>query len=335
MNLQDYLPTGFNGAVSIRKHGKLVAQKAFGYADLANKVPNKLHTRFQTGSASKTFTAVAIMQLVEMALLTIDTSLNQIFDFDLGEINSDVTVRDLLTHTSGIPDYYDESESKTYADLWKDKPNYSVRGADDILPLFLSKPMQFEPGEKFKFNHAGYVLLGMIIEKVTGLPFDDYLRQAVFQPAGMNETGYFELDRLPADCACAYIPADIARTSYYSNIYSVDVKGSGAGGAFTTVLDMDRFWDALLRHKLLKPYITSQMLGLQAKGENGADYGYGIWLKTSPTAKLAPYLFAQDPGINFISEYDPESEILATIISNTSNDVKAVLDDLLADSTNW
>ena len=99
----------------------------------------------------------------------------------------------------------------------------------------------YSKGEKFQYNNTGFVVLGLIIEKVTENLFDDYLRENIFVLCGMCDTGYYELDRLPAKCANAYI-FDTERKEYYTNIYSVDVKGTGAGGAFTTVSDIEKFW---------------------------------------------------------------------------------------------
>ena len=95
----------------------------------------------------------------------------------------------LLNHTSGIPDYFNESIMEEYADLWQNFPNYKIRKSMDLLPLFINKPMMYKAGEKFQYNNSGFVVLGLIIEKITGLLFDEYLNEIIFLPCGMNNTG--------------------------------------------------------------------------------------------------------------------------------------------------
>ncbi len=113
---------------------------------------------------------------------------------DFKEIDPNITVSQLLTHTSGIPDYFDESKMDNYADLWRDYPNYKIRESKDLIPLFINKPMMYRPGEKFQYNNTGFVVLRLIIEAITSMGFDKYLEENVFVPRGMANTGYFELD---------------------------------------------------------------------------------------------------------------------------------------------
>jgi len=189
----------------------------------------------------------------------------------------------------------------------------------DLLPLFINKPMMYKPGEKFQYNNSGYVILGIIIERITGLLFDDYLLENIFQPCEMENTGYYELDRLPAKCANSYI-LDKNRNEYYTNIYSVDVKGTGAGGAFTTVHDIENFWDNLLCGKLISNNLLKEMLSLQID-DDYYSYGYGIWLKRTKEGILEPFFQGSDPGVSFISSYDKNKKINITIISNFGNNV--------------
>lgn len=122
--------------------------------------------------------------------------MGKLLDIDLNYIDGDVTVEQLLNHTSGVPDYFDETVMDEYEELWTNYPNYKIRCSSDLLPLFIDKPMMYPKGEKFQYNNTGYVLLAMIIEKVTGLLFDQYLKVNVFDVCDMESTGYYELDRL-------------------------------------------------------------------------------------------------------------------------------------------
>lgn len=314
MNIQDSIPADFSGCVLVTKNGSTLFEGSFGYADLPNKIQNKSGTRFATASAGKAFVAVGILQLIESGRLRLDSTIGELLDLDLKAIDRSITVEQLLTHTSGIPDYFDESTMDEYDELWRDYPNYKIRSSSDLLPLFIDKEMMYPAGSRFQYNNTGFVVLGLIIEKLTGMVFDEYLQKNVFEPCGMADTGYYELDRLPERCANSYI-RDEKRGGYYTNIYSVDAKGTGAGGAFTTVGDVQRFWDKLLSWSLLSTAMTKAMLIPHAGGD-GAGYGYGIWLDRAADGSFTPHFEGCDPGVSFISSYDTVSKLCITAVSN-------------------
>ena len=185
----------FRGNAYIIKSDEVLLNYSGGYADMANEIPNTLNTRFATASMGKTFVAVGILQLIEAGKLKFDDTLGTILDIDLKSIDPGVTVKQLLNHTSGVPDYFDESVMDDYEALWTDYPNYRIRHNEDMLPLFIDKPMMYPKGEKFQYNNTGYILLAMIIEKITGLDFDIYLKRNVFDACGMDSTGYFAFDK--------------------------------------------------------------------------------------------------------------------------------------------
>lgn len=167
------------------------------------------------------------------------------------------------------------------------------------------------------------MLLALIIETVTGMEFDQYLKANVFDVCGMESTGYYELDRLPAKCANHYIRcAD--KKSYRTNIYSTDVKGTGAGGAFVTVKDIIRFWNGLLEGKLLSKGLVSEILRKQSG--DGSDpeegyYGYGMWIIDNPKGEDFAYFQGLDPGVSFLSEYNPNNGMISVLISNYGDNV--------------
>mgnify|MGYP000874974502 CR=1 FL=1 len=320
VNIEEIIDNEFRGCISIKKQGETLFERAYGYSDLYNQVPNTMDTRFATASAGKVFVAAAILQLVEQGRIALESTIGSILEFSLHNIDPDVTVEQLLTHTSGIPDYFDEEIMDDYADLWRDFPNYRIRKSSDLLPLFITKPMMFSKGEKFFYNNAGFVMLGLVIEAVTKKPFDQYLKECIFDPVGMDRTGYYELDRLPEKCASNYI-YDEEKCEYYTNIFSVDAKGTGAGGAFTTIGDVEKFWNGLLSYQLLSPEMTQKMLKPYSKNTSEDDYGYGIWLKN----ETLPYFTGKDPGVSFISAYELEKGILVTIVSNFEDNVWKML----------
>ncbi|MDK2967745.1 serine hydrolase domain-containing protein [Lacrimispora sp.] len=317
MNIKKIIPTGFSGCISISQKDRILYQKAYGYADLPNKVLNNMDTRFATASAGKVFVAVGILQLVEQGKLHLEDTIGALLDLDWEQIDTEITVMQLLTHTSGIPDYFDESVMTEYEDLWVDFPNYRIRSNKDLLPLFIHKPMMYTKGSRFQYNNTGFVVLAMILEQITGMEFDKYLENSIFVPCNMAHTGYYELDRLPARCAANYI-FDRERNDFRTNIYSVDAKGTGAGGAFTSIGDIRLFWKNLLSYKLLSPVMTENMLSRHS-GESQC-YGYGIWLKKAGN-NYNPYFQGCDPGVSFISSFDREKQILVTLVSNYGDNV--------------
>lgn len=322
MNYDDLIPNDFSGVVSIRRSGDVLYRKAFGFADLPNQIPNEDVTKFATASAGKAFVANGILKLIEQQKLAFDSCIGDILDFDLNQIDPKITIKQLLNHTSGIPDYFDESIMENYADLFIDYPSYKIRTSMDLLPLFIDKPMMYPRGDKFQYNNTGFAVLGLVIEKITGLPFDKYLDTEVFAACGMVNTGYYELDRLPAKCANAYI-FDEVNQEYYTNIYSVDAKGTGAGGAFTTVIDVEKFWDGLNSGKIIG---ESMLKLMQSPQVDEQSYGYGLWMQKLPNGKSLPYFQGYDPGVSFKSSYDTENHLSITLISNFGQNVWSLHD---------
>ena len=326
----DIIPEDFSGAVLVSKEDTLLFGKGFGFADISNQTYNTLDTKFQTASAGKFFVAVGIMQLIEAGRLSLDSQIGDLLYFDLHQIDRKITIRQLLNHTSGIPDYCDESIVTDYAELWVDFPNYKIRKSKDLLPLFIEKPMMYPAGEKFQYNNSGYVMLGLVIESVTDRLFDEYLTENVFRPCGMLDTGYYELDRLPAKCANSYI-LDESNQEYYTNIYSVDAKGTGAGGAFTTVLDVEKLWKNLLNGHLVSMPTLTDMISVQSCDEEDY-YGYGVWLKKVDETFFLPFFQGGDPGVSFISRYNPDRRLRVHIVSNKGQKVMKLASEIEAAS---
>ena len=311
------------GAAYIVRNDEVLYSCCGGFADLANEIPTTHETRFATASMGKTFVATGILQLIEKGILKLEDTLGDILDTDLKEIDPNVTVKHLLTHTSGVPDYFDESVMNDYEALWTDYPNYRIRHNSDMFPLFIDKPMMYPKGQRFQYNNTGYILLAGIIEKVTGMSFDEYLRQNVFDVCGMDSTGYFELDRLPARCANSYICCG-RPDEYKLNIYSVGAKGTGDGGAFVTVKDIVRFWKGLIDHKLLSAETVNEMFSKQSgdgKDPEEGYYGYGVWIIDTPGGQDYVYMQGIDDGVSAISEYNPNNGMITVILSNYGDNV--------------
>lgn len=292
---------------------------AKGLADRANERPNAVTTRFGIASGSKIFTAVAILQLVEKGELALDDVLSRL----LPELfpDFDVTIHQLLTHTSGIPDYFDEEEMDDFEELWQTLPMYSMKSGIDFVPLFNRKPMMFTPGEKFHYNNAGFIALGLVIEKITGMAFTEAAEQQIFAPADMTSSGYFRLDRLPAQTAFGYIDeGDLWRT----NQYAIPIQGGADGGAFVTAGDMAAFWERLMDGTLLSEQMLKTMLMPHAATEKGA-YGYGLWLELHDEGTAKYHIMGYDPGVSFHSAYYPADRSILTVLSNKSEGALEVM----------
>jgi CubicO group peptidase (beta-lactamase class C family) len=312
---EEYLGDRFSGVISIADGDRVVAWRAAGDANRAESIANGLDTRFQIASGCKAFTAVAICQLVDAGRFALDSPLRDCVDPELlGGLDERITIRHLLTHTSGITSYFEEDVDPDHAALWLDRPVYRMRTARDFLPMFVDKPMKSPAGTRFEYNDGGYVLLGLVIEEVTGVPFGDHVRDAVLLPAGMVDSGYFHADRLPARTAYAYVKGVPGDGGWRTNVFAVPIVGGGDGGAYATAPDLVRFWRALVGGRLLSPELTAAVLEPQtATGmeEPHGRYGLGVWLSDA-------YCFVEgaDPGVEMISGYFPDSGVSITLIAN-------------------
>lgn len=311
----------FSGVVRIRAGEDVVFSDAFGYSNRSDAIPNTVSTRFGTASGTKTFTAIAVCQLIEAGGLSLDRRLTDVVDLDLPHFNPSVTIRQLLTHTSGVPDYFDEEEldaQADFGDVWASLPVYRVRAPSDLLPLFQDEPMKFEPGERFSYNNGGYVLLGLAIEAASGVNYADYVERNVFAPAGMTDSGFFEMNALPPHTAYGYL--DDGRT----NIYEMSMKGMPDGGAFVTAPDMSSFWDALYGHRVLGPDMTAMFLQPHVVADPGGDderyYGYGMWVAAGDGVASRYTISGADPGVAFLSTRFVSNSVELTIIGNTESD---------------
>jgi CubicO group peptidase (beta-lactamase class C family) len=308
----------FSGVVSVREQDEVIFNHAFGFANMAEQFPNTPYTRFGMASGAKTFTSVAVCQLVERGLISFNARLKDCLDVPLPHFDPAVTVHHLLSHSSGIPDYFDEAVMDDYEALWRERPMYTLRTPMDFLPLFSGEAMKSKPGARWVYNNAGFVILGLVIEQHSGMAFQDYVGRHIFHPCGMTDSGYFAMDRLPAGTALGYIP--VGDDEWRTNIYSIPIVGGPDGGAYTTVPDMGKFWDALMDGRLLNRATITRMLtpywSTRLEDED-TSYGYGIWIKQEKGEPLAYYMLGEDPGVAFVSGIYPASRIQFSLMGNT------------------
>ncbi|WP_042474915.1 serine hydrolase domain-containing protein [Bacillus ndiopicus] len=307
----------FSGSVLVEEGtSKLSLNQSFGYANRSEQIHNNASTRFGIASGCKLFTAIAICQLVEKGQLSFQTKLSDCLQQHFSTFDPEITIHHLLTHTSGIPDYFDEEIMADFEELWVTNPMYHIRKLSDFLHLFQNQSMKYRVGERFHYNNAGYILLGLIVEQATGETFSDYVQAAIFDKAGMSASGYFSLDALPSNTALGYI--DQVDGTWKTNIYSIPVKGGSDGGAFVAVDDMVKLWDALMNYQLLTENSTNNLLSRHVQVNEDGYYGYGVWIKQRNDAILKYHVMGYDPGVSFHSAYYPSLSSKVVICSNKS-----------------
>ena len=281
-SLQDvvaaHTANGFAGAIRISAGQDVIFSGAYGPASRRWPVPVTEETRFDVASVTKLFTSVAVLQEVAAGVLDLDVPITAYVDLTGTTISDRVTLRHLLTHTSGIADDADEEAGESYEDLWRDRANYTVTQTADFLPQFAFKPPLFEPGAGCRYCNCGFVLAGLALERATGMSYRDVVRAQVFAKAGMDRSGFFDMRDDEPDVAEGWEQNDDG--SWRRNIYSYPPIGSPDGGAHCTAADLVRFMQAvragsLLPDGLTKDFLTPQVLH-HSTAEHEVHFGFGM-----------------------------------------------------------
>lgn len=322
---------GFAGVVRVDVAGRTELRRAYGDADRARSLPMTVDTRLGMASGSKTFTALAVLGLVEDGTLSLSTTARSLLGEDLPLIGDDVTVEHLLSHRSGIGDYLDEdAEDYDEGAYLMPVPVHQLTTIGAFLPLLDSHPAKFTPaGSQFTYCNGAFVVLALLAERASGVPYHDLVGRRVLEPAGLSATGFLRSDALPADAALGYVEVD---GEWRSNVLHLPVLGSGDGGAFTTVDDMDRFWVALHGGRIVSPAVVADMLRPRSDWDaDGESYGLGIWLDRDSGAA---FLRGSDAGVSFISVHDPSGPVTATVLGNTCDNAWPVV-EVLSEHLGW
>lgn len=307
----------FSGAVLIARNGKPVFEKAYGMASKAFNVPNRIDTKFNLASMNKMFTAVAIAQLAEQGKLSFDDPIIKYLpDYPNRSVAEKVTIHQLLTHTSGLGDFFNEKFEAQKTRL---------RAVQDYFPLFVNDPLLFEPGQKWQYSNAGFIVLGAIIEKVSGQNYFDYVKEHIYKPAGMIDTDSYETDRDVVNRAIGYTeigPSNRAEPGPLRNNLIINaVKGSPAGGGYSTVEDMLRFDIALRQHKLLSEKVSDLVLkGKVEVGMPNERYAYGF-MEGRTNGSLIVGHGGTSPGAN--AKFDMYVDLGYTVIVLSNYDPRA------------
>lgn len=283
----------FSGVVLVSRGDETLLAEASGYAHLAYGVENTVGTRFAIASGTKGFTALVVIGLIAEGRLGLETTAREVLGDDLPLIDDRVTVEHLLTHTSGIGDYCDDDNPPEH-------PPWLVTSADYLAALD-GFPQVSPPGTEFRYNNGAFAVLGLIAERIAGIPFTDLVHERVCGPAGLTDTAFLRSDALPARTATGYL-AD-GRT----NVFGLPVVGHGDGGIYSSAPDFRKFWPALLDGRIVPPEWVARMLRPHAEG-----YGLGFWLPRPGVVRLE----GGDHGVTFRSTHEPSTGLTATLISN-------------------
>lgn len=302
----------FSGVVTVDVGDRRALERCYGSAHRALGVPNTSTTRFAMASGSKTFTACAVMRLVERGPLALDEPARRYLQGDLPLIDDAVTIEQLLGHTSGIGDYLDENGDWEVDDYVLPVPVHTLTTAESFLAVVDGFPQQAPPGARFVYCNGGYIVLAIILERVTGKAFQQVVADEVLAPAGLTRTGYLRSDELPGDAAVGYIYTEGDR----SNVFHLPVLGNGDGGAYTTASDLHLFWRALCRGDIVSSGTLAEMTRPRVDvPEEGLRYGLGMWLHPSDPAVV---MEGYDAGVSFRSTHDPATATTVSVLGNTS-----------------
>ena len=262
----------FNGSVLVSKNGKIVYEKAYGYQNTEEHILNTSNTIYQIGSTTKEFTAAVILILAEQHKLKLEDKLSEYFpEYKRG---NEITIKHLLTHTSGI---YEILRDHTAV-----SENTLPRSKEKMLSFFISKPLDFDPGTQYSYCNSGYILLGLIIEKVTGKPYQDIVRDLILKPLKMKHTGFDFVGLNSSDKAIGY-------TKYNQQIYEASIPWDStatfsAGSLYSTVKDLYLWHRGLLNYKVYKKSSMEEATTPFLQG-----YGLGCWIDTLYKKKIVSH----------------------------------------------
>ena len=255
----------FSGAILVARDGKVLVSKGYGMADIENEVPNTPETKFRLGSLTKQFTAAAVLLLQERGKLSVQDSVCK-YVAPCPEAWRPVTVHHLLSHTGGVPNFTNSDQFPDYEKLKRDPTTVEA-----LINRFRDRPLDFKPGEDWRYSNSGYVLLGHVVERASGKTYESFLRENIFVPLGMTNTGYDRADQIVKRRARGYASGpdgSVVNASYLD--MSIPFA---AGGLYSTVGDLYLWDQALYGEKLLKKASLDAMF---TAVRNGYGYGYGV-----------------------------------------------------------
>ena len=266
----------FSGVVRVDRDGEVELAKAYGLAHRGFEIPNTVDTQFAAASAAKGLTAVAVASLIEDGSLELSTTARSVLGRDLPLIGDDVTVEHLLSHRSGIGDYLDEDADHEITDYLMPVPVHELATTEQYLAVLDGHEAKFTPGEQFSYCNGGYVVLALIAERTSGVPFHELVHRRVCEPAGMDDSEFLRSDELPGRAALGYLTNQAGPRT---NVFHLPVRGSGDGGIYTTAADVSSFWSSLFAGRLVSADLVSELVRPRSDVPRmSSRYGLGFWL---------------------------------------------------------
>ena len=312
----------FSGAILIAKGDSVLYTKAVGNASKRFNIPNNLNTKFNLASMGKMFTGVAIMQLVEKNKLKLDDTIEKYIDSTWlsKDIAQQITVYNLLTHTSGLGSYF--------SDKFFNSSKENFRALNDFKPLIVNDSLRFQPGTKVMYSNSSFALLGVIIEKVSGMSYENYIDTHIYAPSNMTNSGLYEMDHPVKNLAIGYERNKNTVFGWDNNLYRHVIKGGPAGGGYSTIYDLYRFISTLKNGGLLS---KNSLSVLWSKPPNiKSPYGLGFHLYEGNNSKQVGHSGGA-PGVSGEVIYDIKRDYITVVLSNynTGEDLSFVIRDLL------
>ena len=297
----------FSGAVLVARDGHVLFSRAYGLADRKRRIPNTVQTRFRIGSMNKMFTAVAILQLVEAGKVKLTAPLSTYLpNYPTREVATKVTIRQLLTHTGGTGEI-------SWADFQAHRKE--LRTSADYVKRYGERGLEFEPGSRWAYSSYGFLLLGVVIEKVTGETYYDYVQAHVYARAGMTSSGSLPEDQPVPDRSIGYLkPA--GTTAWVPNTETLPYRATSAGGGYSTVEDLARFARALLSHELLNPAFAELLITGKVEAGHGIRYAYGFEDARDPGGNGWVGKAGVAPGMNGDLRIYPKSGYVVAVLAN-------------------
>lgn len=310
------------GTVSLMQSGKVLFEGACGFANAEWEVPNTIDTKFRTGSIAKQFTAASILLLKQTGKLKLDDPISK-FVPDLPTPWRDATIHQLLTHTSGIPSYTASADSAALQRL-------NRRGAtpDQLLALVKARPLLFPHGTRMAYNNTGYVLLGLVIEKVSSARYRQFVQEKLLTPAQMRDSGFDDAQTVLARRASGYA----RKQGHLENAESVDASVAwSSGGFYSTVRDLQTWWRFLTTGALLDADSLARMFRIYPETLTaGLHYGYAVVLGQKHGTAVR-YHGGGISGYSSVLQHYPAHNLTVAVMSNLDSDSEATAAWTVAD----
>lgn len=320
----------FSGVFSVIGENGLIFEKCNGFRNRSEELPNKSDTAFGIASGTKLFTGLAICRLIDSGKLSPDDKLWDILPYDLGLIDKRVSLRHLLTHTSGIGDYLDEeapNADKAEQELCNKYPVYLWERLEYYLQMITPLPQKFEPGARFGYSNAGFILLGLAIEAAGQMPYQQFVTDELIRPLHLKHTGFYRMDALPSNTAYGYTSDESGQ--WKTNIYRLPVLGGSDGGLYTCAKDLDVLWRKIFGGDVLSDHMRQAFLTPQVIISASKSYGLGVY-RIDRNNDTAYYAVGGDFGVGFFTVYFPKSKITVSALSNTELNIFPSLDTVFS-----